>query len=267
LDDAKATVAQLDKLSSSDYRTLAGIGVLLARHHLYDDAIQHFEAALQANPNSDDIKFDLANAYFHKRDYSRALETANSISPDGRNDDAILNLLGDISAHAGNTSHAADIFRDAITRNPDNDQNYLSLALIDLRTHDIDAAQQILGQGQARIPASGKIFWGLGLTSAMRGNTADAAAQLERAIDLLPEWSGGYSTLGVFYFQIGKIEKAREVLNRFKESSASGSLEIDRIQQILDRSPSVPSPETQTMTAANKEQLLQLALSLADRTL
>ncbi len=267
LTDAKATVAQLDKLSSSDFRTLAGIGVLLARYHLYDDAIQHFEAALEANPSSDDIKFDLANAYFHKRDYPRALEMASKISAEGQKDDAVLNLQGDIAAQTGDTSRASQIFRDAITHNPDNDQNYLSLALIDLRGHDIDAAQQILAQGQARIPASGKIYWGLGLAAAMRGNTAEAATQLEKAVDLLPEWGGGYSTLGVFYFQIGKIEKAREVLNRFKETGASGSLEIDRIQQVLDRSPSVPSPDSQVMTAAGKEQFLQLALSLADRTL
>ena len=76
----------------------------------------------------------------------------------------------------------------------------------------------------------------------MRGNTSEAAQQLERAIELLPEWSGGYSTLGVFYFQIGKTDKAREVLNRFRESSASGSLEIDRIQQVLDRAPASRPP-------------------------
>lgn len=99
----------------------------------------------------------------------------------------------------------------------------------------------------------------------MQGNTSEAARQLERATELLPEWSGGYSTLGVLYFQIGKTDKAREVLNRFRESSASGSLEIDRIQQVLDRAPASSADET--MTAANKEQLLQLALSVADRTL
>ena len=71
----------------------------------------------------------------------------------------------------------------------------------------------------------------------------------------------------MFYFQIGKTDKAREVLHRFRESSASGSLEIDRIQQVLDRAPASTSAGDETMTAANKEQLLQLALSLADRTL
>jgi tetratricopeptide (TPR) repeat protein len=267
LDDARNTIAQLDKISSGDFRTLTGAGVLLAHYHLYDDAIQHFQAALQANPNSDEVTFDLANAYFRKRQYSQALETAGHVSEAGRKDDAYLTLLGDIYAHLGDAAHASDIFRDAIVRNPDNDQNYLSLALIDLRSNDIPAAQQTLAKGQARIPASGKIYWGLGLTSALQGNTDEAAKRFERAVDLLPEWSGGYSTLGVFYFEIGKIDKAKEVLNRFKESSANASLDINRIEQVLEQASSTPPANGDSLTAENKEQLLQLALSLADRTL
>jgi tetratricopeptide (TPR) repeat protein len=267
VDEARATIAQLDKISSGDYRTVTGIGVLLARYHLYDDAIQHFQAALQENPNSDEVKFDLANAYFRKRQYPQALDTANQVSEAGRKDDAYLALLGDIYAHLGDAAHASEIFRDAIQRNPDNDQNYLSLALIDLRSSNIEAAQSTLAQGQARIPGSGKIYWGLGLASAMQGNTAEAASQFERAVNLLPEWAGGYSTLGVFYFQIGKIDKAREVLNRFKESSSGTSLEISQIENVLSRASSAPAPAEQAMTDASKQQLLQLALSLADRTL
>ena len=267
VDQAKDAIAQLDTLSASDYRTLTGTGVLLARFHLYDEAMRHFKAALEANPDSDEIKFNLANAYFRKHKYSEALDVAKQVSAEGQKDDGFLNLLGDIYLHVGDPARASEIFRDAIVRNPDNDQNYLSLALIELKGHDLDAAQKTLTQGQSRIPASGKIFWGLGLASAMRGETIDAAQQLERAIDLMPEWGGGYSTLGVFYFQIGKTEKAREVLNRFKESSASGSLEINRIQQVLDRAPASAFNGEANLTADNKEQLLQLALSLADRTL
>ena len=73
--------------------------------------------------------------------------------------------------------------------------------------------------------------------------------------------------LGVFYFQIGQIGKAKEILNRFKNSDASGSLDINRIEQVLDQASATPSGDTGPMTAANKAQLLQLALSLADRTL
>ena len=77
-------------------------------------------------------------------------------------------------------------------------------------------------KGAGRIPGSGKILWGMGLISVLRGNTAQAAERFERAVELLPEWVGSYSTLGVFYYQTGRIEKAREVLDRFKGSNAGG---------------------------------------------
>ncbi len=267
IDDAKAAIAQLDKLSANDYRTLAGSGVLLAQYHLYDDAIQHFQLALQANPASDDIRFDLANAFFAKHDYAQSLEVAKQISAQGQNDNGYLSLLGDIYAHLGQQVPARQIYEDAMKRNPDDDRAYLSLALLNLRGDNIAAAQQVLAKGQSRIAGSGKLYWGLGLTAALQGNNAEAIDDFKRAVDLLPEWTGAYSTLGVFYFQTGQIDKAREVLNRFKGSSASGTLEINRIEQVLDRASASQTPAPTTLTADDKTQLLQFALSLADRTL
>jgi len=267
VENARSTIAQLDQLAGGDFRTLTGTGVLLARFHLYDDAILHFQQALQMNPNSDDVKFDLANAYFRKREYPKALEIAQQVSPDEQKDDAYMALLGDIYAQMGNAEPARKIFQDEIARNPDNDQDYFSLALLDLRSGDISEARRILLKGQARIPGSGKLYWGLGLTAAMQGNSNDAATDLERAVDLLPEWSGGYSTLGVFYFETGQVAKAREVLNRFKNSSANASLDIDKIAQVLDHATPTNAAESGPTALADKAQFLQFALSLADRTL
>ena len=265
--EAKDAIAQLDKISADDYRTQTGVGVLLARYRLYDDAIQHFRNALQANPKSDEIMFDIADAYFRKGQYSEALDAATQVSEQGRSDEAYLALLGDIYAHLGDATRATQVYDDAIARNPDNDQDYLSLALLQLRENSIDAARQTLLKGQARIPGSGKILWGLGIVSAMEGNTAQAANQLARAVDLLPEWSGSYSTLGIFYYQTGQISKAREVLNRFKNSNASGALDVNRIEQALAQAPDIPAAGDQPMSMASRRQLLQVALALADRTL
>src|SRR6266576_2409841 len=266
-DEARKAVAQLDQLSAGDYRTQTGIGVLLARYRLYDDAIHHFQTALHANSDSDDVKFDLADAYFRKGLYAEALNTIQQVSVQGQRDDALLALLGDIHAHMGEAARAAEIFRSAIGRNPDNDQYYLSLTLVQLRENDVAGAGETLQKGLARIPGSGKIHWGLGIVSVLEGKTGEAAQHLERAVDLLPEWPGSYSTLGVFYYQTGQIEKAREVLNRFRGSNAAGGLDVNRIEDALSRAPATSSSANEPMPTAARQQLLQLALSIADRTL
>jgi tetratricopeptide (TPR) repeat protein len=263
---ARETIAQLDQVSAEDYRTQTGVGVLLARYRVYDDAIQHFQAALRANPDSDDVKFDLANAYFHKGQYREALSSAQTISSAGQQDDAYLALLGDTEAHLGDSARATEIFRSAINRNPDNDQYYLSLTLVQLRENDLPGAEQTLQTGLARIPGSGKIIWGQGVISVMKGNTSIAAEKLERAVELLPEWAGSYSTLGVFYYQTGQVEKAREVLNRFKGSNAGG-LDISRIEEALSKAPAQDSASQQSMPLAARQQMLQFALLIADRSL
>jgi tetratricopeptide (TPR) repeat protein len=265
MEKAKETLAQLDQLSGNDYRTQTGIGVLLARYRLYDDAIQHFQAALRANPDSDDVKFDLANAHFRKGKYQDALATAQTISATGQQDDAVLALLGDIYGHLGDSAKAAEILRSAIQHSPDNDQYYLSLTLVQLRANDLVGAEQILQKGLARIPGSGKLIWGQGLISVMKGNTKQAAERLEHAVDLLPDWAGSYSTLGVFYYETGQIDKAREVLNRFKGSKAGG-LDVDRIEGALAKAPTAASPE-QSIPPTARQQMLQFALLIADRSL
>jgi len=109
-------------------------------------------------------------------------------------------------------------------------------------------------------------LWGLGLVSALQGKTVQAAQCFEQAVDMLPEWSGSYSILGVFYYQTGQIAKAREVLNRFKGSNAGG-LDVDRIEAALSSAPATSTSLNEPMSMAAKQQLLQFALALADRTL
>jgi predicted Zn-dependent protease len=142
----------------------------------------------------------------------------------------------------------------------------LSLALVQLRGKDVDGAAATLRQGLARIPSSGKVSWGLGIVSVLEGKTPQAAERLERAVNLLPEWPGSYSTLGIFYYQTGEIAKARELLARFKGSNAGG-LDVNRIEQALAQAPERASTLNEPMPENARLQFLQIALSLADRTL
>ena len=267
VDEARQTIASFDEQHPEDVRTLKGLGVLLARHGMYDDAIAQFQKALIVQPDSDDARFDLATAYFRKGDYLSARQSTDAISEAGRKDDSYASLVADIDAHLGETAKAEELYRSAIARNPDNDQAYLSLALLEFRQNQFAAAKQTLQQAQTRVPGSGKIYWGLGLAAVLEGDTATAGEDLERAVDLMPEWPGSYSTLGFFYFQTGQVSKAREVLERFRNNGAPGGLDLRRIESALDGAVDDPQKSGSAMGMKERLQVFQLAAYLAEKTL
>lgn len=267
-DEAMAALGQLEQVSGQDLRTELEIGVLLAKYRLYSDAVPHFERALAADPTSDETHYDLADAYFHVRDYNRAFEVLQQVSASGR-DDSYLFLLGDVEARIGQTSEAVEIFRHAVQMNPDNDQYYLSLALTYLRQRNAEEAEQVLRQGLARVPNSARIHWGLGVVSALKGDNHGAEENLVKATELMPEWVSAFSTLGYFYSQTGQISKARETLERFKAVNGSGDLDASKIEHMLDQESAqqVTAGPPRPLSPEGRAQFLQVALALADRDL
>jgi tetratricopeptide (TPR) repeat protein len=244
--EARQTIAAFDERHPEDSRTLTGLGVLLARHGMYDDAVSQFQRALTAKPGADDVWFDLATAYFRKSDYGDARKAAEAISEAGRKDDSYEALVADVDSHMGEPEKAEVLYRSAIARNPDNDQAYLSLALLELRQNQIAVAKETLQQGQKRVPGSGKIYWGLGLAAVLEGDVT----------------TGGY-----FYFQTGQVTKAREVLERFKNNGATGGLDLQKIENALDGAADNPLKSDEVIRMQERVQVFQLASYLADTTL
>ena len=267
IEDAKQAISRLDELSQGDFRTRVGVGVLLARYHLYGEAMPRFEAALETNPKADDVWYDLADAYFRKRDYAAALAAAQKVSPGGQSDTSYLALLADIQAHLGRTDEAIKLLRRDIAENPDQDQAYLSLALVYLRSGNTSGARAALQHGLARTPDAGELLWGMGVLSVMEGQTGKAEEYFEKSVDLLPEWPGSYSALGVLYYQTGQIQKSRETLERFRQAGPRGGLDVDRIEKALSAAAaeSRDTGRVQELAPEARQQFLQVALAFADQ--
>ncbi|HEV2380581.1 MAG TPA: tetratricopeptide repeat protein [Terriglobia bacterium] len=267
VEEAKQALTELDQLSQGDFRTTVGVGVLLARYHLYQDGIAYFKRALQSNPDSDDAWYDLADAYFRTHDFTDALAAAQHISTQGRNDPGYLGLLADVDAHMGQNDEAIKLYRRQVTDNPDRDEVYLSLALAYLRSGSASDARDTLKRGLERIPDSGQLLWGMGVVSAAEGNAESAEQYLKRSVDLLPQWPGSYSALGVLYFETGQIEKARETLDEFTRSGPQGALDSKRIEQVLSAANSQQTAGNAGQLAPQaRQQFLQFALTLADQS-
>jgi predicted Zn-dependent protease len=261
-EEAKKIVELLDNVSGGDYRTVLGVGVLLARYRLYPEAIQDFQMALAADPASNEAKYNLANAYFQTREYPRTLESLQQFSNEARNDDTYLSLLGDVYAHLGREPEATKVFQEAITRSPDKDQYYLSL-----RSGNATAAEETLRKGLTRMPNSGKILWGMGILSMTQGKPDEAEEYLKKCTDLVPEWAVSHAALGIFYYATGQTAKVSETLSRYKELTPDGGLNVKRIEEILASTSAtgVSASELKTLSPETRRQFFQLALALIDQ--
>lgn len=267
VEEAKQALTELDQLSQGDFRTTVGVGVLLARYRLYQDAVAYFGRALQANPDSDDAWYDLADAYFRMRDFKDALGALQHVSSQGQNDASYLALLADVDAHLGQSADAVKVYRQEISENPDREEAYLSLALAYLRSGGLSDARGTLQQGLERMPDSGQLLWGMGIVAAAEGNAGSAEHYLKQSLDLQPQWPGSYSALGVLYYETGQIEKARDVLEQFTQNGPRGALDPERIEQALSAAPSQhPVSTAGQLSPQARQQFLQFALTLADQT-
>jgi tetratricopeptide (TPR) repeat protein len=268
INEAKQTISTLDEVSGKDFRTSLAVGVILARYRVWPEAIQHFQAALAADPSSDEAKYDLADAFYLTHEYDSALHMMEKRSPQALGDDANKALLGDIYAHVGRENDAIKLFRELLERSPDNENYCFSLSLTQLRAGDSEAAEKSLRKGLERIPDSGRIQWGLGVVLVVRGDDRNAEQYLNRALDLIPEWPAAYSALGMFYFESGQLGKARATLGRLESAKLEGGPDIEPIKQVLAAAgeSSQYGAKVKTFSPEERKQFLQSCLTLAEDT-
>jgi tetratricopeptide (TPR) repeat protein len=105
----------------------------------------------------------------------------------------------------------------------------------------------------------------MGVLSGAQGDAPSAERYLKKSVDLLPQWAGGYAALGVFYYETGQIDKAREILEQFTRNGPQGALDTTRIEQALSAAPQKPAGSSASLDQQGAQQFLQFALSLADQ--
>lgn len=265
--DAIEVIKRLDEVSGGDFRTELSTGVLLGRFRMYPAAIQYFQAALKANPASDDAKYNLATVYFQSGNYENALPPLLQISPDGQKDGSYWALIGDVYAHLDRGNDAVRAFEQAVLSAPDNDQGYVSLALAQLRAGDGNGADATVRNGLARIPDSGALYWAAGVVAVVRGQARDAEDYLRKAAALMPSRETAFATLGVFYYEAGRIAEAREVLGRCMEMFPQGTMDVQKISAALDAASKakLSSQPPGELSLEARREFYQMAVAMADQ--
>lgn len=255
------TVATLDQISNGDAHTMLALGVLLGRYRLYPQATRHLQAAVAADPNSDDAKYDLAYTLERQGEYSQARATWEQMSPAGRQDAGSALLRGNIDRHLGDCAGAVGRLHDLLQNHASDPEVYYSLSLAQLRCGDLNGAAETVHRGLEQVPDAGLLFWSQGVIAALQGSNKAAQQSLRRAQQLLPDWPGAYSVPGLFDFLTGQYSSARTELKAYRSTFPHGALNVEQIEQLLaQRSGDSPGP----LQGDGRAQFLRFALNAAD---
>src|SRR5258707_12863031 len=74
----------------------------------------------------------------------------------------------------------------------------------------------------------------MGITFVLQNEPNQAETSLRKAVDLSPSREAILMTLGIFYYEAGQIENAKQILQRYTEMFPDGSMNVNKMRATLD---------------------------------
>jgi tetratricopeptide (TPR) repeat protein len=178
------------------------LGVQLGEIGLYPQSISVFEQMLRSGADSPSLRYNLALAQFRAAQYQDSINTLEPLRSKSLASDS-LNLLAQAYEHTGQTQKAADTFREAIAKNPKDENNYLDLANLCVDAGLLDKGVSVIDAGLAQLPESARLNFQAGLLQVLSRDFARAEPAFQRAASLQPT-----GDLPAAAMQLAKIQQS-----------------------------------------------------------
>jgi len=182
-----------------------------------DEAVKHYAAAVGLNPKNYIAQANLAKGLHLQGKVAQAVErlrTALQVNPEN---DLALVELGRICSTEGRVHEAVDHFRESLRIRPDNLEVYVLLGEALMAEGKLEEAVQSLTEETLLRPEFPGGHHELGLALGQLQRWPEAAARLERALDLLPKDASFRCDLARMLLEIGETVKAAEQYRKASE--------------------------------------------------
>ena len=212
--------------ASTPLRARFQLGLALASHNHFAQAIPFFESVQKQYADSYDAAFNLAICYIETKQFAIALELLSNIKSRGHRTAELDNLLAQSYHGTGQLQPEIDALRGATQLAPEDEDNYIDLAALCIDHDAFDLALEVLNVGLHYRPESDRLIFQRGIAHAMKNEFELAEHDFQLASRLAPEKNLSYAGLGVSYMQTGNIPEAiRTLRQRTKEKPDDATLQ------------------------------------------
>lgn len=199
---------------ATDAVTRFDAGMLFANMGRYKEAASQFELARKGYPDPYQVAFNLTLAYVRMRDFQPAIRTAQGYLAQGDPRAELYNLLAQALEGSGQTMEAYNALRTATKLDPKDEDNYLDLSALCVDHANYDLGMEIVDIGISYLPRSDRLHFQRGTLLAIKGQSAQAAADFETAGKLAPEKSLPAVAQGLVLLEMGEPAKSVTLLRQ-----------------------------------------------------
>jgi len=184
------------------------LGNALFQKGKVDEAIVHYQTALQINPDYAEAHINLGNALLQRGKVDEAIvhyQTALQIHPDDAKAQA---NLGNALFQKGNADEAIAHFQKALQINPDNAVAHVDLGYALLQKGDLDEAIVHYEKALQIEPDYAKAHNSLGNALLQKGSVDEAIVHYQKALHIESDYATAHNNLGNALFQKGNLDDA-----------------------------------------------------------
>ncbi|HOD16779.1 MAG TPA: tetratricopeptide repeat protein [Spirochaetota bacterium] len=213
---------------------LTYLGIISDEKGEYDKALDYLNRARTYDDKNPEIYKNLAIVYRHRKEFDKALESAQmstSLS-NGASDSSLL--TGNIYFESGRYDEAIAAYREVLAKSPDNPRVLYNLGSALMKKGDEFAAIEYFKQAGAadRIgDVAHKAYSRLGVMSIERKSFEDAEKYLKQAVAIRPGDALNHYNLGIAYL---RQNKTAEALQELEKAEATGEADAAVLEGIGD---------------------------------
>jgi tetratricopeptide (TPR) repeat protein len=171
------------------------LGNALLQKGSVDEAIAHFQTALHSKPGNAETHYNLGNALFQKGSVDEAIahfQTALQIKPD---DAEAHNNLGTALFQKGSVDEAIAHFQAALQIKPDYANGHINLGNILLEKGNVDEAIAQYQKALQIKPDDAEAHNNLGNALLQKGSVGEAITQFQKALEIEPGYPEALNSL------------------------------------------------------------------------
>ena len=215
---------------------------------LVSEAEAVMQRAVQAFPDSRQVRYELAEFYLKSEKFSRAIEVFEEASrlkgpPDPAADRLQRSLMhqriGEMNEMLFRFDDALSAYRTALEINPDNIASHLALGGLYLQRDLVDKALAEYNRVTSTHFESADAHYGLAEANLRLGRFAESAAAAEKALTIDPKHQRSRYVRAVALIRAGRSEEGQNALEEYLRANADLQAEERRVRSLASSSGSV----------------------------